>query len=403
MRKLSILFLALLLAFSLVFVSCESNPNNQNTETGTETKTEATGKEFNDATAKAVVENNKDVVAEVQPYIETIEGIMKNPEGITSLVVKVKVEPKNSGDTFSFTTAENYKAYKSYLEKYNETAESHDKMDIPADSELVPKKYKYIDVTWNISKDGEELEINYKTDKKDYKVDDFHYGDDEDNPLGMDVQCFGYSSATDTGTNYSSFINNFLEIAKVSPTLSGSVEVGVEGKTYVFSYSEALSSEGRSIILVDNISIKEGETTLVSFKCKSTLKFSDDFSFVEVADEDTGESSREVKGSMTLSFSDIELLLGDGTYSLTGSIDGTMDFTKMRAVVNCKLTEKIKNIEYIALDFSIDISADVKDKGTVDDILDCLKIYTFRVAGTEYSSESVKKYISALMNEKAAE
>lgn len=399
MRKLSILFLALLLAFSLVFVSCESNPNNQNTET----KTEATGKEFDDSAANAIMDGNKDVITEVQPYIETIQGVMKNPENITSLVVKVKVEPENSGDTFSFTTAENYKAYKSYLEKYNETTASGKKMYIPEDSELVPKKYRYINVTWNISKDAKELEINYKTDKKEYKVDGFHYGEDEDNPLGMDVQCFGYASKTDTGADYSSSINNFLEIARVSPTLSGSVEVGVSGKTYVFSYSEALSSEGRSIILVDNISIKEGDTTLVSFKCKSTLKFSDDFSFVEVADEETGKSSPEVKGSITLSFSDIELLLGDGTYSLTGSIDGTMDFTKTRAVVNCRLTEKIKNVEYLALDFSIDISADVTDKGTIDDILDCLKIYTFRVAGTSYSSESVKKYISGLLSKDLVE
>lgn len=400
MRKLSILFLALLLAFSLVFVSCESNPNNQSTET----KTEATGKEFDDSTANAIMDGNKDAITEVKPYIETIKGIMKNPEGIKSLVVKVKVEPKNSGDTFSFTTAEDYKAYKSYLEKYNETAASGKEMYIPEDSELVPKKYKYIDVTWDVFKDDDDgLVLTYKTDKKAYKVDDFHYGESEDNPLGMDIQCFGYASATDTGADYSSSVNNLLEIARVSPTFSGSVEVGVEDKTYVLSYSEALSSEGRSIILVDNISIKEGETTLVSFKCKSTLKFSDDFSFVEVADEETRKRSSEVKGSMTLSFSDIELLLGDGTYSLTGSIDGTMDFTKTRAVVNCRLTEKIKNIEYIALDFSIDISADVTDEGTIDDILDCLKIYTFRVAGTSYSSESVKKYISGLFSKDLVE
>lgn len=395
MQKLSILFLALLLAVSLVFVSCESNPNNQHTET----KTEATGKEFDDSAANAIMDGNKDVMAEVQPYLATIQGIMKNPGNIKSLAVNLKVEPGNSGDTFSFTTAEDYKAYKSYLEKYNETADSGKGMYIPDDSVLVPQKYKYISVSWKRS-GSDELVLTYKTDKKAYKVEDFHYGESVDNPLGMDVQCFGYAHETDGGADYSSIINNFLVLAEAAPTLSGSVTVGVESKTYVFSFSESLSSEGKSIIVVDNISIKEGETTIVSFKCKSALKFSDDFSIVY---DDENGSEPVFKGSMTLSFSDIEFLLGDGTYSLSGSIDGTIDFTASRAVVNCTLTEKIKNIEYIALDFSFDVTEDVINKGSIDAVLDCIKIYTFKVGGTSYSSESVKKYISGLVNKSTAE
>ncbi len=400
MKRLSILLLALLLALSMVFVSCESNPNKQNTEQ----KTEAEGKEFNEVTANAVVEGNKELAGELDPYIKTIEGIMKNPDDITSLVAKLRIEPKNSGDTFSFTTAEDYKVYKSCLEKYNETAGSEDKAYIPTDSELVPKKYKYIDVTWNY-KAVDGLEITYATDTKEYKVKDFLYGEEVDNPLGMDAQCFVYAFETDTnGTDYTSLISTVLEIAKVSPTFKGNVEIVVKGTTYVLSFSESLSNEGKSIILVDNISIKKGETTLASFKCRSSVKFSDDFSFVDKYDAEAMKYIPAVKGSVTLSFTGIELLLGDGTYSLTGSIDGTLDFTTQRVVVNCTLTEKIKNIEFIALDITFDITKAVMEKAdNVEDILDCLKIYTFRVGGEEYSAESLKKYISTLLSEKAAE
>ena len=399
MKRLSILLLALLLAVSMVFVSCESNPNKENTEQ----KTEAEVKEFNEVTANAVVERNKELAGELKPYIKTIEGIMKNPDDITSLVVKLRIEPKNSGDTFSFTTAEDYKAYKSCLEKYNETAGSGNEKYIPDDSELVPKKYKYVDVTWNVFPEDGPDEISYSTDTKGYKVKDFVYGKTNDNPLGMDVQCFVYAFETDT--NVTDLISTVLEIAKVSPTFKGSVEIGVKGTTYVLSFSESLSSEGKSIIIVDNISIKQGETTLASFKCRSSVKFSDDFSLVEKYDAATGKKiTTDVKGSVTFSFADIELLLGDGTYSLTGSIDGTLDFTTQRVVVNCTLTEKIKNIEFIALDITFDITKAVMEKAdNVENILDCLKIFTFRVAGTEYSAESVKKYISTLLSEKAAE
>lgn len=387
----------------MVFVSCESNPNKQNTEQ----KTEAEGKEFNEVTANAVVEGNKELAGELDPYIKTIDEIMKNPEKITSLVVKLRIEPKNSGDTFSFTTAEDYKVYKSCLEKHNEIADTDEtvaKAYIPADSEFVPKKYKYIEVTWNAILD--KFAFSYETDKKVYNVEDLDYDETNDNPLGMDAQCFECSTETDLGvTDYSPLISSVLEIAKVSPTFKGSVEIGVEDTKYVFSYSETLSSEGKSIILVDNISIKKGETTLASFKCRSSVKFSDDFSLVEKNDTATGKKiTTDVKGSVTFSFADIELLLGDGTYSLTGSIDGTLDFTTQRVVVNCTLTEKIKNIEFIALDITFDITKAVMEKAdNVENILDCLKIYTFRVGGTEYSAESVKKYISTLLSEKAAE
>lgn len=399
MKRLSILLLALLLAVSLIFVSCESNPNKENTEQ----KTEAEGKEFNEVTASAVMEGNKELAGELEPYIKTIDGIMKNPDDITSLVVKLRIQPKNSGDTFSFTTAEDYKAYKSCLEKYNETADTKDKAYIPADSELVPKKYKYIEVTWDAIPD--KFAFSYETDKKVYNVNDLDYGKTNDNPLGMDAQCFECSTETDPGvTDYSPLISSVLEIAKVTPTLKGSVEIVVKGTTYVLSFSESLSSEGKSIILVDNISIKKGETTLASFKCRSSVKFSDDFSFVDKYDAEAMKYIPAVKGSVTLSFSGIELLLGDGTYSLTGSIDGTLDFTTQRVVVNCTLTEKIKNIEFIALDITFDITKAVIEKAdNVDAILDCLKIYTFRVGGTEYSAESLKKYISTLLSEKAAE
>ncbi len=46
--------------------------------------------------------------------------------------------------------------------------------------------------------------------------------------------------------------------------------------------------------------------------------------------------------------------------------------------MNCPLTEKIKNIEFIALDITFDITKAVMEKAdNVEDILDCLKILSF--------------------------
>lgn len=384
MKKTLILLFTLVIALSLVFVSCDNSIASQ------DKNTEATAIEFDKSVAESVHARNAEAVSVIEDSTSDLSGMTVNP---SSLAVGVSIKAKE-GETFSLISEEDYKEW--FLTK------------IPADMvsrvSSTPNKYDYIRMSFNLDaskfKSGQsdisevlssfKMKLSYKTKDSEAKeiTDLYNFVESEDQLFLDFFACFCKNGESNPQVDLDALYTAISEIASTSPTVKFVFSISDGKNSYTFSLDDVMSVKKNNLTVKDVIEMKRNNELIASLKYTLGITFSSDFDFLIVMDN-LDSMIDKMTGSVNISVSNIELKIGDNVV-ISGSISGKLDFDKKEANADFSLTERIDGKEYVVLDFGIAGEASSENS----ELLDLITIKKVKIDGVYYTPESVKAYLA---------